>query len=371
MKQFLQTFWKEHFYGDVHAVHIFNYVLFCAFTLLFLFGLQRDLLQLLIQSYWGTAIAAYIKTLLFVLLFLLLGVKLLLNKILKLKGRYHALSFVPLFVALIFITILVPKFSILKGGILGFILLLYITGISHLGRGTNRNDNFLTMLLPNLFTFLISFLIVTLMTNTKDTFHQELKMEKYLNHGKIDAALKVAEEEHYSSQRLLALRAYALARKNALAEQLFEYSVCPTEDLFLHDYDAPMMIFPLDEYKSFIGWLPHENVTINTLEEHIDGMNSTLSPLRDYWLCTLLIKKDLKNFALWLPRLYDTKKKLPRYYGEAMMLYKPSWKFHDAQIEMNYADYKDKWNQIKDNAERRKKLYDLYGNTYWWYFHFV
>lgn len=382
MKETIRRFWRNHFQGDVHAVHAFNYILFTIYAFVFLYGIMVDLLQLFLQNIFGINFGGCMGLVVIALVAILLLIKIGLNKLFRLKGRYHALSFVPLFLLMILITICEPRFSVLKAGILGLVLLLYIPFISHLKNSVRKDDDFLTLLIPNLIVFLLLFLFTTFMTNTDDVFHYELKTQRFLNKNNVKSALKVAGKESYTSQRLLALRCYAMARDNSMGEHLFEYPLVPgNTDLFLHETDKEVMIYPLDSVKAFLGYLPIQQSTLEALHRQILQADTlTRTPLADYWLCTLLIKKDLGAFAHWLPRFYDIKQaeqqgNLPRYYREALVLYKtvsldPQIIFNSNQTEVNFKDFKEMARQYSDKRIRKNYLRRNYGNTYWWHYYY-
>ena len=378
---YIRKLLERYFHGDVRAVHACNYILFFLFAFLYLYGLQRDLIVLTLKSRFGINIVGYSLWIPLVLIALLLFLKLALNRFLRLKGRYHALSFVPLFLLLIFLTILEPTFSLLKAAMLCLVLLLYIPFISRLRHSIRIGDDFLTLLQPNLVVMLISFLFVTLMTNGNDVFHYELRLQRHLNRGDITTALKVAENEQATSKRLMALRIYALSRQGMLGEKLFAYPLKTKDtDFFLHESDVPSMIYPIDSVRAYLGFVPNEIVTVDSLCHILASScdNKKRPPLADYLLCTLLVKKDLGAFVHWLQRFYDVSLaermgNLPRHYREALVLYKaisvtPAVIFHSNQTETDFHDFKEQARQYPDTRIRRNMLRSVYGDTYWWYY---
>ena len=376
-KQFVQSCIQS----DVRLVHVCNYILFTLFTFLFFYGLQQDVITLTMQNRLGVRCPGLSVCMPYILTALLLSLKIALNKLLRLKGRHHALSFVPLFALMVFLTILEPHFSLFKAAIQSFVLLLYVPFISRLRGAMHYGDHFQTLLIPNLIVMLSSFVFVTLMANTSDVLHYELRLQRHLNNGHVEAALAVAQLEQATSQRLTALRAYALSHKDELGENLFSYPIPKgRSDLFLHQTDERYMLYPLDSVKAFVGWLPRQTVTIPELIDRLSLVTDTLRkpPMADYLLCTLLLKKDLGAFVHWLPRFYDVGEaerlgNLPRHYREALILYKalslsPAIVFHSNQTETNFRDFKELARQYPDTRVRRNQLRSVYGDTYWWYY---
>ena len=93
-------------------------------------------------------------------------------------------------------------------------------------------------------------------------------------------------------------------------------------------------------------------------------------------LCNLLLQKKLNEFARMLPHIYDTdNQSLPQHYKEALIIYKsrtanPQITYSNTIIEANYADFLAEKKRHSSTAESKRKCHDLYGNTYFWYYHF-
>ena len=220
------------------------------------------------------------------------------------------------------------------------------------------------------------FTYVSLVSNTNDILHYELRIQDLYAKGKFEKALHVGNESLVTNRRLLALRALSLARKGELGESIFEYPIPENcTDLFLHPSDTPAMILPLDSVINVLGYIPSEKDCIPQLFKHLNSANIRKYPsLRDYWLCTFLLQKRLDDFAKWLPHFYGISSTLPKHYREALILYRslfvhPRIVYNGTATEVtNYTDFMELANKYKNVTERKNYLRRLYGNTYWWFY---
>ena len=364
------------------CVKTLDALLFFLFAFLFLGGVQVDLLQLLLYPLLGYVGVFWLRVMALVFVAALMVLHWKIHPLFRLDDRWHAFTYFPFFLLVAFVTLLSPHFLWGRGIATGVLLLVSFVVMYELARRIPRRMHLLECLLCNLFVMLASFFAVVMLGNTDDVLHYELRMERYLTQHDERKALETASLELPSSQRLLALRAYALARTHSLGDRLFEFpQVEGNTDLFLHSYDAGEMIYPLDSVKAFLGFVPVRKVTRGALQQRLKGERLTpSSPLSDYWLCTLLLQKDLPTFASSLAQIYSldmksVRDKLPRYYKEALVLYNslyvhPSLVFRCAEVEGNYSDFKDLAGQYLDPVEQRNRLRRMYGNTYWWYYHY-
>lgn len=366
----------------IRLLHLADYVLFFLFAFLFLYRLQDNLLSLTWLRLTGHALSLspFLTALLLTIVLILL--KMGVNMLFRLKGRNHAISFIPSFIVLALITALVPRLTVAKILILTAALLIFFLLARFSKRGFRTNDNFWTMACPDLLIMLAGFLFVTLVSNTDEIFHYELRMEQRLSKGRYAQALRVGNGSLVTSRRLTALRAYALSKMGQLGEHLFEYPLPEgNKDLFLHPSDSALLIMPIDSARVLYGYLPSENGFLEQLDRTAARLDSTsTSPIKDYFLVTLLLEKRLDDFAKNLPRFYSTNpdrmSALPKHYREALILYRslfvhPRLIYAGTEEEQaNYSDFQDVYNKYTNVIMRNNYTRRLYGNTYWWYFHF-
>jgi hypothetical protein len=371
----------DRYHQKVRLLHLCNYVMFFVFTFLFLYRVEADLITLLLQHCFPAALAISSFGIALVITLILLGVKVALNGVLHLKGRYHAFSFVPSFALLALLTNIVPWSPWIVPLTLIVLSIFFFVVLKH-RRGYRAFDNFWTMAVPNLLVMLGCLTYVTVVSNTDDVMLHELKIERCLSRAHYDAALNVGHESLSTSRRLTALRAYALSKEQQLGEHIFEYPLLPgSSDLFLYPSDAPSMILPVDSALSLYGFTPVKGRAALQLQQKAQsGQLGSHKALADYWLCYLLMKKKLDDFARWLPRFYSVNAQngnvLPKHYREALILYCKLF-IHPRVIykaapeeETNYNDFMELCDSYSQPQERSNFARRLYGDTYWWYFYF-
>jgi len=88
--------------------------------------------------------------------------------------------------------------------------------------------------------------------------------------------------------------------------------------------------------------------------------------------------KDLAGFVKSVKACYDLNndKDLPKHYKEALVLYQhkvsnPSVEYKNKVFEADYADFVKTGDDAPDELEKKNKIRDVYGNTYWYYYKYV
>ena len=368
----------DRYRNRLRLLHLCNYVLFSVFCFCFLYGMESYILLLTFLKITGCHFPDLPGLYALSLTVILVGVHILVNAVLKFKGQLHAVSFLPSFLLLAFLTCLVPDFSLTSYFplVLGLALFVFLTFFRQYG--FRKASTFSRLLIPNLVCMLGCFLFVTFIGNTNDKLHYELRIQNLYMKGKYEKALQIGNESLVTGRRLTALRALALSRTNKLGESLFEYPIEDNcTDLFLHPSDAAFMILPLDSVRNVLGYLPTEKNYLQEMYRRSGPSSHVSRVLADYRLCTLLLQKRLFDFATLLPRFYDLKagsRTLPKHYREALILYRslsvyPHLVYKGTPTEVtNYTDFIEMSKKYADPLERKNRLRRLYGNTYWWYY---
>lgn len=185
----------------------------------------------------------------------------------------------------------------------------------------------------NIWSLITAAILCYTIGNTNLLNHYRHQMQRYLMAGDYDKVLQVGSRTSDVDSALFNLRATAIVNTNQLADKLFHY---PVPD-----------------------------------KHNISNINSP-----DVMLCNLLLQKKLNEFARMLPHIYDTdNQSLPQHYKEALIIYKsrtanPQITYSNTIIEANYADFLAEKKRHSSTAESKRKCHDLYGNTYFWYYHF-
>ncbi len=181
-----------------------------------------------------------------------------------------------------------------------------------------------------------------------------------------------------STPTLTSLRAYALAQTpEGMGSQFFTYS--------LGDGGATQLLL-----RDTCG--PHRKALHDTILHDL-GLDSIVAPpsqvadrlrlaaerqpqgmARDYYLCALLLERDLERFAHELPRYYvvSDSTRLPAHYAEALVLYdrthpQPEPIYPEASITADYRDFREMMTQNRHTSPGL--IWEKYHNKYWWYYY--
>lgn len=312
------------------------------------------------------------------------------KSIVRIPWRYYSLSYVPSLILLSLLT------SFNNGGAKVFSIMswLYIVPVSlalfslmvliaKRLEDTSRETLLepFSLLWPNYLLLCISFAICGNVSSADKSYLYELKVERLIMQHDYEGALQVADRSLQSTQRLSQLRMFALAQSGQLAERLFDYPqyhrgkglLCIKDTSSTYRYSSERICHRL-------GALPDSN-TIHTTEQYLRVMNridSLSTPVtRDYYLCYLLLCKDMERFTETLQAYYpDTAVQyLPRAYREAILSTDKSGKLAekyniDTYTREHYASYCLRKSEITGDIERKNLLRKDFGNTFWWYFDF-
>ena len=145
-----------------------------------------------------------------------------------------------------------------------------------------------------------------------------------INRFNVDGALRTGKKSLECDEPLVMLRMHALARKDALGEQLFEYKVCGSSKSILPTNDSipTLLLYLVDSIYKFIGAVPAykmEPMHYLKLVQRKDSVPRKV--VTDYLLSGYLIDKDIDNFVRELGKHYSINDSLPKHYREAMVLY--------------------------------------------------
>lgn len=213
-------------------------------------------------------------------------------------------------------------------------------------------------------------------SNTDSVYHYRAHAEVAMLHGQYDEALRVGSRSHETDYHLMMVRMYALSKQGQLPERLFAYPVIPSSHGMLPTDDrTSLLIYPADSVFRHIGAIPsHRMEPMDYVRAVIDQGKATAAAA-DYLLCGMLIDHDLNGFAAELPRHYAISDSLPRYYREALVLYRhrtsdPVVKYTNPALEVDYQDFRKLMSDYPTASERRLKVAQKYADSYWYYFFF-
>lgn len=357
--------------------------LFSIFSFVYLYVLQRDVLEALHFSlaHGKTRFAPFASAavLTFVLVLLRWGI----NNFLGLKHNVHALAYFPSFLILCALTdigrnVYIPGHQTCWVWLLPVLILLFVGGgywFRVFSRDKlNEGEDKTNLVVSNLAILLVMCLVTMFIGNTERAFHFELNVERQLRSQEYSMALEVGKHSLEANHTLTALRAYAMAHEGVMGDRLFQYpQYYQSAGLFLAANSEPGLRFTNDSVYSFLGAKPHYG------ENMIEYLRSLCYTGRgryvalDYYLSGLLLDKQLDEFVKAIGDFYEQEDALPRYYREAITLYQVQctdsvFSLKDSLLLRHFDDYKTCQKELGTSIGAANYMRRKFGDTYWWYF---
>lgn len=373
--------------NDTLLIRWVSSILFCCFTFVYLYVYQGDVLAVAqhILSEGKTSYHAGVGAILITLTLYLvhLGVSYVCRPI----GIGHSITFFP---SLLLLTILTDvsdnidrNFSLGGWWIAAPLLLLAYGGLmwtmnknAHETVKDKPHVNLTQALWQNVMVLNVMFVLVGLFSNHDVVFHERAKMEQAIVNQQYKDALEVGKNNLKTDSNLVMLRAYCLSKTHKMGESLFEYPLMgESQSLLPNGCSVRMLMTPDKDVYRYIGIIPRQQMPVMRYLELITESRKAKKLAGDYLLCGYLLDKNLDNFVVHLPRYYHVDSLLPKHYREALVLYthsrsNPKLVYHDAVTDADYRDYQDLEKKYPEKMVRQTKIRDIYGKTYWYYFHY-
>ncbi len=342
------------------------FILFCFFYLFF----QAHLLEMLQKvlsdgqtSYsarWGT----WIITL--VLCLVQFGI----SRAVRLPERCHALTYLPSFLLLACITdfdktiyehVTIGHWSWIVP--LSVVMLLVLSWMCRrLGwlAEDSREQTWPGRLLPNgIILFLLCASCVSL-GNTDEVFHYETTVDAALLNDDYGKALDVGASSPRTSRELTVMRTYALSRAGSLPDALFNYPQCDASRGLLFEAGMPPTTwFKPEAVYSYLGDVPRKGESVTGYLRRLCHDETGNEPALDYYLCALLLRKELDIFAMELNYFCYVEPSLPRVYQEALFLYYTQHPDQEPPFDMSEFGREYLHYQLSPSG---------YQHTYWYYY---
>ncbi len=361
-------------------------IVFILFTWCWVYYFQCDLLTMA-QHVLSNGLTHYNRLVgAIVITVTLLFIQNLVHKFTHLNKSFYSLTFFPSMLLLGMLTNISPD---PEGGInhgfsgwLAILVLIAWGGVSYvsaklqeLDEDTNTNI-FSRSMWVNLLLLVFQMMITSGIANTDAVFHYRMRAERCLLNGDVDGALEAGKKSLECDEPLVMLRMLALARKDALGEQLFEYKVCGSSKSILPTNDSipTLLLYPVDSIYKFLGAVPAyrmEPMHYLKLVQRKDSVPRKV--VTDYLLSGYLIDKDIDNFVRELGKHYSISDSLPKHYREAMVLYthlrsRPVAVYHNTVMDEDYDNFREMRNKYPDKREQKGKMMEEYFGTYWYYY---
>lgn len=382
------------------TVRVVCVIVFLLFSFCWLYWFQTDMLAVAqhglsggkthYSRLWGALI---ITGVLFVL-------HLIVYAFTRLSRRTHALTYLPPFLLLAFISSVSYPFC--WGAWLWaapLVLALWV-GCVMLAKkvypfGNNnkqRTGFFSRRMWLNMLQMTVMMLGVAAVSNTNAVSHFKAHAEVALMQGDIDEALRVGERSLETDESLTMLRIFALAQQGQLGSRLFEYPVVGTSRDMLPLLGSKGRISLMSDTLlwDFFGVRP-DSIAARTdtlgqplaisgsqlsISQYLDSLeHDTLATaaFREYRLAGMLIDRKLDAFVSSLSRCYPLcADSLPRHYREALVLYQQrcdtTFGYSDSLMLLRWHEYARYDTIYSQKVERKLRSEDDFRGTYWYYF---
>ena len=381
--------------GSTVTIRVMCAIVFAVFSFAWIYFFQSDLLAMTqhVLSGGQTTYSPMFGAILLTVSLLLF--QQLVYRVAKLKKRYHALTYLPSMLLLAMLT----GISLKTGGrsmidwhwympVVVMVVWLLLILLARLLQEVEDDRDYSLFSRPMWFNMLLlalQMMFVAWIGNTNAVMHYRMKTEYLMSEGEYRKALDVGRQSLESDSDLLMLRMYALARENALGERLFEYPISGTSSVILPTNSRDrMVLYPVDSLYRFLGARPaHPMPPMRYLELLLarQSKDSCLqTPVSSYYLCGLLIDKDLDSFVRRLLDLCPEGDSLmidhlPRHYREAMTLYThlrahPLIVYHNSVLEEDWQNLQELEALYPDATERKGRVEEQYRGTYWYYYRY-
>ncbi len=384
-------------------------VFFAAFSFVYLYCLQGDLLAYA-QYVYSKGVTSYSLIIgASVITFLLLTIQWVVTRIAHFGIHWYALSyFVPALLLSVLTSVnphVIKAFSFGNWTwILPLLLVAYVVLVKFLSqretvRYGRQEYSVATTLWTNGAILLALFLMIGSTGTSNDVLLYELKTERLITEGRYADAVRVGEKSLASSERLSQLRMYALARQGELGERIFDFPQYYGVDGLLDVADTSSLYYRIDadDVCRYLGVVRVAGSNcrclsgryLNVAEAHLAQCADTLHQLcghkrrlEDYMLAYSLLDKDMPTFQARLKQSARTS--LPRAYREALLTLQtvtdsvPAVVMDEGLLAMvdsltvgRYAEYNAMKSELTDSVERKNRLRRKFGNTYWWYYEYA
>ena len=358
-------------------------ILFCVFSLLYLYFYQADIMMLTQhvcsngQTHYHRIVGTILVT--FILMLVQFGV----GRFFKQLSLLYALSYLPSALLLTALTAIQQDDGTYTFGMWGYVLLIALVlfvlalfGIRKISYDTRfmYHYNMQMLTLSNTAVLLLLFVGVTALSNSSAVLHVQLKAERMIVDEDYDGALEVLSENSRPDSSLTMLTALALSKKNELGERLFTYPLTGGAKALCPDgRTTRLAVYPESRFYDYIGVWTKQKMSAERYLDYLLRRHLGKKPFGDYYLSALLLDKDLDRFAYYITSFYNVKGLLPTHYREALLLYthlrtNPRIIFHSPIMEADFQDFQELERKYANKEERESQLRDVYGNTYWFYY---
>lgn len=361
-------------------------LLFIIFSMVYLAVFQKDLLEAIHFSVDKGNTGFHILPAAIIVTVILLILEWGLNLLMRLRGSFQALAYLPSFLGLVTMTgfgrdLYTGGFSHAWWWLMPLITVIYVSIVVLIRRKiratTMTGQNPLNMTIWNVLLMLAMCICTICMGNTDRYFHNELRMESLMAKGKNDEALKVAAKSLKATRTMTALRMLAMTKEGKTGDMLFKYPQNFREGGMFFDSDSSKTLrFTNDSIYAFLGEQPRYGENRMEYLKRLSQNGDSCMAARTYYLAGLMLEKRLEEFSKSLEEFGWKGDSLQRYFAEAALMYKnmnPQWKYEiqpkDSVCYKIFEEYRNRQNDsYKSDIEEKNKMRLEFGDTFWWYY---
>lgn len=360
-------------------------LMFIIFAAVYLAVFQKDLLEAIhLSMSKGNTVFKIIPATIITLVILMI-LKWGLNLLMRLRGKTHALAYLPSFMGLVTLTgfgrdVYMGEFYHAWWWLMPAITAIFVTLVTATKKfrtaGTEKPDPISTVIWNVALMTLMSVATVCL-GNSDRYFHNELRMESHIAKGNNAEAMRVAEKSLRTTRTMTALRMMAMTREGKAGEAVFRYpQYYKVEGMFFDSDSTKTLRFTNDSIYCMLGGKPQYGEKRMEYLKRMAAQEDSCRYARTYYLTGLMLDKDLEGFAKALTEYGTGSDSLQRYFKEAAIMYKgmnPKWDYEIADRDsachnarLRYLERKKE--RYKSEDEERNIMRRDFGDTFWWYY---
>ncbi len=360
-------------------------LLFVAFSLVYLYHFQADLLAAMQQtfSHGQTHYDSVVGTALITIVLVLVQIGV--EKLCRKSGIAFALTFLPSAVLLATLTAAHPDgngwFSF-GGWVVGMpmallafsgaVWLCYKTDLSAYLSDCMRNAH--RKLWVNVLIMSALAIFVGIAGNGDKITHARVHIEYSLARNDYEEAISTLKSQEKPDSCLTMLAAYTLSKNNQMGERLFEFPLTGGSSALLpNGKNISFEVLPENKIYGYLGGRFVQKMPAMRYLQLLQRYNMLSRAGRDYLLCAYLLDKRLDDFASNVETYYAINDSLPKHYREALVLYNhlrstPKLLYSNNVMNADFQDYQKMNDTIKNRNTRECQLRETFGNTYWYYY---
>lgn len=360
-------------------------LMFLAFSTVYLALFQRDLLEAVHLSMAKGNTEFKIVPATAVIIIILMIMKWGLNLLMRLRGKVHALAYLPSFMGLVALTgfgrdVYMGEsyhawWWMMPAATAVFVTVM--TLIRVFGRTGKNSSEMIQTVMWNVALMTAMSVATVCLGNTDRYFHNELRMESLMAKGNNEEVMRVAEKSLRTTRTMTALRMMAMTKMGKAGEEVFRYpQYYKVEGMFFDEDSTKTLRYTNDSIYCMLGGEPKYGESRMEYLKRMAGEKDSCGYAKAYYLTGLMLDKDLEGFANALKRYGIKGDSLQRYHKEAALMYKtinPKWNYEiedkDSVFHMARKRYLErKAEGYKSGNEERNIMRREFGDTFWWYY---